>query len=287
MAFASSLLVSCSTGSNEHTVTFKQANNSDVIRKVKHNEALTDVPSPNPKTGYTVKWDTTDFTKITEDKVVNALESANQYVITYSAEGYPIHGTTVNLTYDSTCSSLDMSLTKRGFTFEGWKYNSTLYTNQSIWNVADNVTLTASWIESKKYTVTFIDVDGTNIVKTVYEGDTLTDVPTPSKKTGYKVRWDTTDFTNIRENKVVNVITEAKQYTVSFNANGGEMAQTTQVVTFDQPYTLSKPYHEENKFVSWKYNGNEVPLSGTWNIDSNDPIEFIAEWGSSEWTVIH
>ena len=69
------------------TITFKQNGAENVVKTVTKGEALTDIPTPNAKTGYTVVWDVTSFTSVTEDMEVNAVEKPNTYTVTYDANG--------------------------------------------------------------------------------------------------------------------------------------------------------------------------------------------------------
>lgn len=141
---------------------------------------------------------------------------------------------------------------------------------------------------SGEYIVTFIQEGQEDIIRTVAQGGTLLDIPTPASKTGYTVTWDTDDFTNINGNMTVYAVETAKTYNVYLNANGGFVTQANITVTYDQAYTLETPTHEEYGFNTWKYNSQEVPLSGIWNIDvESGTITLIAEWGDSEWTDIY
>lgn len=67
-----------------YTVTFKQDGYADIVKTVEEGENLADIPTPATQTGYTVTWDRTDFTNITQNVTVNAVKTANTYTITYS-----------------------------------------------------------------------------------------------------------------------------------------------------------------------------------------------------------
>ena len=57
------------------------------------------------------------------------------------------------------------------------------------------------------YTVTFIQENQEDVVKSVKEGESLTDIPNPVEVPGYDVNWDKTDFTNITTNiRDINII---------------------------------------------------------------------------------
>ena len=64
------------------TVTFKQEGFEDVTKTVTEGAALTDVPTPQAVTGYTVVWDVTDFSAVEENLTANAVMRANVYTVT-------------------------------------------------------------------------------------------------------------------------------------------------------------------------------------------------------------
>ena len=76
--------VSGTESENTFSVTFIQEGQKSIIRNVEKGGTLTDIPVPVSKKGYTVKWDRTDFTNITEDLIVNVEETANTYKIIYN-----------------------------------------------------------------------------------------------------------------------------------------------------------------------------------------------------------
>ena len=274
-----------------YKVTFKDGSQSKVV-DVKKGESVADedIPEFVGKTGYTVDWDKKDYTNIQGDMTVTAVYNPIIYTVTYNADGFEIDGKTVQLTYDAVCSALDMSLTSETQDFLGWKYGNATYTNESVWNVAEeNVTLTAEWAEKDQVTIKFKDTDGNSINKTVYEGADLMDIPTPKDKTGYTVDKDNwyvdaecttkATFTNVQENATVYAKATAKKYTISYNANGGSVANPTQEVYYDADYTLETPTHEKDymRFDGWKDDvSGKIIEKGTWKTDSN--VSLTAQW---------
>ena len=128
-------------------------------------------------------------------------------------------------------------------------------------------------------TVTFKQAGKEDVIKTVERGSELLDVPTPAKKTGYTVTWDKTDFSNIQTDITVLAVEVPKSYTVTLNANGGTLSQTTFTIKYGQAYTLAKPTHDYDDFLGWTYNGQVIGISGVWNIDEDDnTILLIANW---------
>ena len=273
-----------------YSVTFVDGNVSKVVSVKKGESVVTeDVPAFVGKTGYSVAWDITNYTNIQADMTVTAVYTPNVYTITFKADGYDINGKTAQVTYDAVCGVLDMSLTSASQVFLGWEYNGVTYTDTSIWNVADNVTLTAKWAAKEEVVVSFTDTNGSVVKKTVYVGETLTDIPTPTAKTGYTVdtaNWYTTadcttvaTFANLKENCTVYAKATANKYTITYDANGGKVSSATQEVTYDANYTLAEAKHELSymHFDGWfDAQGNKIADSGVWKTDGG--MALTAKW---------
>ncbi|MBE7101178.1 MAG: hypothetical protein E7364_06165 [Clostridiales bacterium] len=273
-----------------YKVKFVDGSQSKVV-DVKKGESVAkeDIPEFVGKTGYTVDWNEKDYTNIQGDMTVTAVYTPITYTVTYNADGFEIDGKTVQLTYDAVCAALDMSLTKADADFLGWKYGEATYTNASTWNVADeNVVLEAAWAPKDQIVIKFKDTDGSIIDKTVYEGQDLKDIPTPKDKTGYTVDKDNwyvdeacttvATFTNVQEKATVYAKATAKNYTISYNANGGSVKNPTQEVYYDAAYTLETPTHEKDymRFDGWKDVNGNIITNGTWKTDGN--VSLTAQW---------
>lgn len=274
-----------------YTITFVQGEQSKKVWIKKGTSILeTDVPELIEKTGYTVAWDKLNFYDIQSDTTVSAVYTPNTYEAIYNAEGFSINGEKVQLTYDAPCTDLNVSLQKEGFTFLGWTYNGVTYTEKDIWKVAkNNVILTPQWVENGQVAITFVDTDGTGIMKTLYLGESLTEIPTPSIKTGYNVdteNWYTDSackniatFEAVMESVTVYAKATANTYIITYNANGGTLTQNRQEVTYDSYYSLLEPIHVESymRFDGWKdENDNIIPVTGKWTIAENKNL--VAEW---------
>ena len=272
-----------------YTVTFVDGTQSKTVEVTKgESVSASDVPAFVGKVGYSVAWDITDYTNIQENITVTAEYTANTYTITYDADGFAMDGTTIRLTYDALCTALDMSLTKGDANFLGWKYGEVTYTKESVWNVADNVTVTPDWEAKDQVTIVFTDTDGSTINKTIYAGQDLTDIPMPKAKVGYTVDnvWyadeactQTAVFTNVQAGFTVYAKATANTYKVSYNANGGTMSELTQDIAFDSAYTLATPTHEKTymRFDGWQMeSGNMLALTGTWT--RTEDISVTAKW---------
>lgn len=278
-------ILGASSGLIRYTITFKQSGCKDIVKTVNGGGALAEIPMPADKTGYTITWDKMDFTNIKEDIIVNAVETANTYTITYDANGGMMDSITQEVTFDS-----DTTLAVpqwQGYIFLCWYYDGGAVVDGK-WTIANDITLVAQWQDVREgYTISFVQAGCQVKVFTVKEGESLTEIPAPALKTGHTVVWDRTDFTNIQQNITVTAIETPKTYTVSFNANGGaDLSQCT--VVYGQEYTLPTPTHTDEKmiFEGWMYDGKIVKEDGEWNIDvDGNHLELNAVWSSEQfWT---
>lgn len=146
-----------STGGEQNyvSVVFRQEGQEDIVKRVKSGATLTDIPSPKPKTGYTVKWDRTDFSNITQDITVTAEITANEYTITYDlgANTYAtLDSKTQSIMYGSVFVLQSPSYNGAA-TFYGWYVvdNDGNATSEKLENGTylydENITVIALWKE--------------------------------------------------------------------------------------------------------------------------------------------
>ena len=134
---------------NCYTVTFRQNGQEDIIREVAFGETLTDLPLPIEKTGYTISWDRDDFSSVVENIIVTAVETPNEYEITFNL--YSTWGTvnfetqSTTLVFDGAYEFAEPSL--YGFLFVGWEIEETgaEFAKSGIYTIADDVTLVPKW----------------------------------------------------------------------------------------------------------------------------------------------
>lgn len=273
---------------NVWTVTFVQAGEEDIVKTVEKGAALTDIPTPKAKEGYSVAWNVTDFSAITENMTVTAVETAEKYNVTYevaadeSLEG----GATQEVTFGENYKLLKP--TKEGYTFVGWKNKATglIVPEEGKWSIANNVTLVAEWTASENE-VTFVHWDGTKETREVLTGETLTDIPTPKAKEGYTVAWNRTDFSGITGATTVTAIPTANEYEVAYQLKEGETMENSDAdnVTFDAAYTLKTPVRYGYTFVGWSYEeGKTLTASGDkWSIAKD--VTLTAVWSDNFYTL--
>ena len=133
------------------TVTFVQAGQTPIEKTVAYGEALTDIPMPQAKTGYTVAWQEVDLTGITTNLTVNAVETPMQVTIRYLAAGGTMQSSVQTVRYDE--DVVAFTATKKGETFVGWfvadadgNATQTKYVG-GVWNRLEDLTLVAVWEE--------------------------------------------------------------------------------------------------------------------------------------------
>ncbi len=249
-----------------YTVTFKQAGEEDVVRVVEEGDSLlsSSIPELNQKTGYTVAWDTNDFTNIDGDMIVTAVATANEYTITFDpGEGGSVDPTTQTVTYDAIPSAFPVP-TKTDYEFICWMTaDNTAVLATNPWTIASDVTLKAKW--GKELAVTF--VQNGRVVETVpvNRGQTLTeaDFPTYNERTGYTVSWNTEGISleNIQQSIVISAKEVPNEYDLTFNANGGSVGTSTAKITYDsllKDFEFPTPTHEEYEFIGWALPGGAV-----------------------------
>ena len=265
------------------SVTFRQDGKTDkVFEDILEGSAFAAIPETEAKVGYTVTWNDGDLAKlqsVTENVVVNAVETANTYTITYDAGEGTVTPATQTVVYDSTPT---LAIPEReGYTFTGWSYNGKAVSGK--WLIADNVTIVATWLKDvvPTYTVTFRQAgQADKVYNNVEKGSTFTDIPAVVAKTGYVIAWNAEELkalTNISGNVVVTADEKAKTYTVTLNADGGSVSQTSITVTYGENYELPTPTKEGYEFLGWKKGSVAVDAKGAWTIDE-DNVTLKATW---------
>lgn len=144
---------SCNTTPTGNTVkvTFVQENGTEIVKTVQKGQALTDVPTPESKTGYSAAWDRTEFSYLTENITVNVVLTANEYTLTYNVgrEDATIEYTTQRVTYDCAAALLTPVCTDKNQRFLGWDIQGTdeqeRLTAFETYTIAEDVTLLALW----------------------------------------------------------------------------------------------------------------------------------------------
>ena len=128
------------------------------------------------------------------------------------------------------------------------------------------------------YKVTFVQSGSEDVVITVKEGESVAEaqIPALNAKEGYTVAWEEVDLSNITEDITVEATYTANKYTVTYDANGGTVANATQEVTYDSDYTLATPEKDGHTFAAWLLDGKAVTQEGNWKTASD--VTLVASW---------
>ena len=144
-----------------------------------------------------------------------------------------------------------------------------------------------AFFTNKTYTVTFHDPSATfpeDEVQTVTHGQPAT-APDWSR-TGYSLDWDKS-FSNITADTTVNAQWTARQYTVTYNGNGGTPSSASKTVTYGTAYgTLASCSRTGYTFGGWwtqKTGGTKIETTTTVTITADQTL--FAHWTANTYTV--
>lgn len=276
------IAVGCKHEKETYTVTFRQRGQADIVKVVDEGYSLTDIPDPAAKMGYTVVWEDVNLTNIKDHIIVNAIETANSYTITYDANGGTPSVGTQTVVYDSTVTLA--TATREGYELRAWTLTEEggSAVLDGVWKIAENVKLVANWVEKGEYTVTFRQNGETLKIITLTEGTTLSeaDVPTPKAKVGYTVAWNEEQLAAAlaatEGNLTVDAVETVKTYTVTLEKT--KNSTETKEVTYGEAYDFGKPYRAGYTFNGWFMNGTKIESKGTWTYDVDSTVTIKAEW---------
>ena len=255
---------------------------------------------------YTGSYTVPDFGNNGATVTFTAQWSIESYRINYDAgEG------SVSPTYDDVSYGNRITLptpTRTGYTFNGWRYNSTNYTGSyTVPDFGDNgatVTFTAQWTK-ERYTINY-NADGGNVSpssQTVNFGDSIT-LPTPTKAgytfTGWRYNNSTItdmdyivpDFGNNGASVTFIAQWTADKYTITFDEVGG--SEVSDIVDYTIESTISFPSTTKAgyDFVNWQVtradgnwtNGASFNANTT-TTDKYGNVTLTAQWDYHTYTV--
>lgn len=132
----------------EYTITFKCDGYADVVRTVKHGDVFSDLPNVPTIEGYSVAWQTYDFTKpITQNITINAVKTPNEYIISFNLgmRTATIASSTMEVLYGEEYNLLKPTCS--GYKFVGWKIEgtNTSFAQNGVYTQLTGLTLVAEW----------------------------------------------------------------------------------------------------------------------------------------------
>ena len=293
---------------NAYTVTL-DANGGDSSAEsitVKNGSAYGNLPTPTRK-GYTFTgWYTAKSggSKITADTVTTitaaqtlyAQWKVNTYTVTLDVDGGNVSPSSITVTYDSTYSNLPTP-TKTGYSFEGWFTEGGTQVNTSTKvSKTENHTLSAKW-KAASYSVTLNSNGGNSSSSSisVSYGSTYGSLPTPTRS-GYEFKgWftESSGGSQVTAQTIVNKTAKhtlyarwaAKEYTVTFDAKGGNVSTSSKKVTYDSTYgTLPTPTKTSYTFDGW-YTENGTAVDAATKVSKAENHILVAKWKVASYSV--
>ena len=236
------------------------------------------------KTSYT-------FTNVTKAHTIAVTFTPINYTITYNAGDDATNPDSNPKTYNVESADITFAApTKVGYTFKGW-YDASDNKVEGITKGSrtGDLELTAKW-EINKYTVKFVDYDGTTVIKSqeVEHGKAATAPDDPIRKGYTFTGWSPADFSNILDNTTITAQYEINKYKVTFDANGGSFDGTEtkeaqveygQTVTAPDPsptranYTFTKWTEDKDGKISYNFEeavSAETKLYAQWQATDFD-----------------
>lgn len=283
---------------NEYTVTYNPDGGNMTepkTVKVKYNQSVTSTPTPT-KEGYDFKgWfladGTTEFTvatKVLDNMTVKAKWQLKEYTVTYHGNGTESDPAAVKVQHGKTVGSLPV-VSIEGKTFLKWTTaDGTEFKANTV--VTSNLDVTAQW-KTNLYKVNYDSNGGSYVDQAeVPYNAYIRPLPVPTKE-GYEFKgWffeNGTEFTQDTAIKTTINVTakwEAKDYTVTFDANKGTFktgSSTPQTVKYNTAVSAQEVEKEGYTFDGW-YLGNDKYDFST-PVTQN--ITLVAHWTAKPVTV--
>ncbi len=202
-----------------------------------------------------------------------------QWIATeYTVSIYPADGSeNYDITYTIDGTVTLPTITREGYTFTGWyvllgegswKQGQVLDLNEALAGSYGDLTVQAQW-QINRYTVTWI-IDGTSSTETYAYGAAVAQRTVP-EKLGYIAAWDvgTLPQTMPAQNLTITAVYTLREYTITYNANGGEMpADYVTVYNITSAAALPQPTKQGSLFAGWQV----VSEGGNWILNTTTAV---------------
>lgn len=231
---------------------------------------------------------------------LTAAYTANTYTVKFDLnyEGSTGNPSNIKVTYDSVYGILPVP-TRNGYTFDGWfteQEGGTQITANDVVKITADQTLFAHWT-AIKYNIIYNSGIGTYNPENppVYTYESAFEFEAPTAPEGYEfVGWF-----NAANNEKISGITEGRTgdltliaryspitYTVTFDADDGEVAESNKKVEFGAVYgELPVPTRNGYTFVGWYLNGELV--NADTRVTTADNHTLTAHWTAIEYTIVY
>ena len=216
------------------------------------------------------------------------------YAGTFDANGGSGGGTFHYSANETFGSKMPPNPTRQGFRFVGWFDGATEITPSTVWTWTTDKTFQAKWASSS-HTLTF-DANGGTVSpgsKIVYEGVEVGSLPEPSKPGWFFDGWwtlpeggtsvyESTTYSWTSDTTVYAHWTLDEQYTITFDAQGGEVYPSSKIVkTGSAIGALPTPTKFANTFLGWftaASGGTEWTSGTTYDLHANTTV--YAHWSA-------
>lgn len=205
------------------------------------------------------------------------------YTISFNANGGTVSPEEIQVVHNNKIGK--MPTPKNGnFQFNGWYYNETQYTEETIYYNDFSISLTARWIE--RYEITFDPNGGTvsPTSKIVVLDDVIGNLPEPTNGLHIFEGWymGNTEYTSSTEYTIKDdIILTAKwtyRYTIHIDPNGGSLDYDSFVVVFGQPINnIPESEKPGNKFLGW-FDKNHKEYKNGDIFELNEDLYLKADW---------
>ena len=256
------------------------------------------------KTGYTfLGWTHANLQTPTKNLIIEAGNTGNitltanwqvnTYTITYDANGGEVSPATQNVVYGTEYTLA--TPTREGYDFGGWLYNDAIQAD-GVWSLTTSPTFVAQWT-AISYSISY-ELNGGSVVlwvnPTSYTIESSKTIHNPTK-TGYTfLGWTYEGQTEPVLSVTIPVGStgdkhyvanwQVNTYTITYDANGGEVSPATQDVVYGTEYTLAKPTRVGYDFGGWLYNDN-LQVDGIWSLIANPT--FVAQWTATPYNITY
>ena len=192
------------------------------------------VPDKPTKTGYVFGgWLKDDVpysveSPLMENVTVKANWVEDNFTVKFDTDGGSAFADKTNVKWDDKVLDNILVPTKAGYTFNAWKYNDIVVTENTKYSdlvgdgVPTSITLKADW-NVNQYTITFDTNGGSNIAPITQDFGSAIVAPSDPIKTGYTfIGWDKeVPSTMPAEDMTINALWSVNKYTISFDTDGG------------------------------------------------------------------
>ena len=133
------------------------------------------------------------------------------------------------------------------------------------------------------YNVVFDTNGGTAVTMQAIEEGGKVIAPDSPTKDGYTfISWDYEFENAVMSDIVIKAEWAANTYEITYEANGGSVANNTQTVNYGSSYTLETPTRKGYTFAGW-YEGETRYYGGTW--DSSQNVTLKAKWNIDTYSI--